>query len=57
MKRSSGKFGILFRRAFNSVLRDKPLNIARFMSGLFSGLLFGCIYYKLGTGASTVADR
>jgi len=27
------------------------------MSGLFSGLLFGAIYFKLGAGASTVADR
>jgi len=51
------KFGILFIRAWKQVTRDKSLNIARFMSGLFSGLLFGAIYYKLGLGASTVADR
>jgi ABC-type multidrug transport system permease subunit len=51
------KFGILFNRAWKQVTRDKSLNIARFMSGLFSGLLFGAIYFRLGAGASTVADR
>ena len=51
------KFGILFTRAWKQVTRDKSLNIARLMSGLFSGLLFGAIYFKLGNGASTVADR
>jgi hypothetical protein len=51
------KFGILFTRAWKQITRDKSLNIARLMSGLFSGLLFGAIYFKLGAGASTVADR
>jgi ABC-type multidrug transport system permease subunit len=56
--RSFGRqFKILFQRAFRQIVRDKPTNIARLMSGLFSALLFGSIYYKLGTGASTVADR
>lgn len=51
------QFKILFQRAFRQIIRDKPTNIARLMSGLFSALLFGTIYFKLGKGASTVADR
>ena len=51
------KFGILFNRAWKQVTRDKSLNIARLMSGLFSGLLFGAIYFQLGCTASTVGDR
>ncbi len=51
------KFGLLFRRALKTVTRDKSLNIARFMSSLFSGLLFGGIYWKLPATASSVADR
>jgi ABC-type multidrug transport system ATPase subunit len=50
-------FSLLFVRAARQVLRDKPLNIARLSSSLFSSLLFGAIYFKLGKGASTVADR
>ena len=51
------KFSILFQRSFNQIIRDKPLNIARFMSSLFSSLLFGVIYYKLSLKSSTIADR
>eukprot|EP01041_Mallomonas_annulata_P004982 gene4983-9958_t len=51
------KFNLLLQRAWRQVVRDKSLNIARFASSLFSALFFGAIYYKLGLGASTVADR
>jgi ABC-type multidrug transport system ATPase subunit len=50
-------FRTLFIRAWRQVTRDKPLNIARLASNLFSGLLFGAIYYKLSNGANTVGDR
>lgn len=40
-KRSLEKFLILNRRAWRQVTRDKPLNIARLASSLFSSLLFG----------------
>jgi hypothetical protein len=39
--RSLEKFVILNRRAWRQVTRDKPLNIARLASSLFSSLLFG----------------
>lgn len=42
------KVRILHKRAWRQVTRDKPLNIARFMSSLFSSLLFGAIYFKMG---------
>lgn len=51
------KFRLLYGRAWKQVTRDKILFMARFMSSLFSGLLFGVIYYKLGLGAHTVPDR
>jgi len=51
------QFGILFQRAFRQVTRDKPLNIARLMSSLFSSLLFGAIYFRLSDSAATVPDR
>ena len=56
-KRSLQKFGILYGRAWKQVTRDKPLNIARFASSVFSALLFGVIYFRMGKGASTAADR
>lgn len=51
------EFRILFRRAWKNVTRDKSLNIARLMSGLFSSLLFGAIYYKMGTTSKSIPDR
>ena len=42
------KVRILHTRAWRQVTRDKPLNIARFCSSLFSSLLFGAIYFKMG---------
>lgn len=51
------QFKTLFLRSWRQVTRDKSLNIARFASSLFSALLFGAIYFKLGTGAGTVPDR
>ena len=42
------KVRILHGRAWRQVTRDKALNIARFCSSLFSALLFGAIYFKLG---------
>ena len=51
------KTQILLVRAWRTVVRDKSLNIARFMSSSFSALLFGAIYFQLGTGAGTVPDR
>ena len=42
------KVRILHGRAWRQVTRDKSLNIARFCSSLFSALLFGAIYFKLG---------
>ena len=57
IKFEAGKFKTLFVRALRSVLRDKSLNIARLMSSLFSSLLFGAIYFKMGMGISTIPDR
>ncbi|RYH27453.1 ATP-binding cassette domain-containing protein [archaeon] len=57
INRSLQKFGILYGRAWKQVTRDKPLNIARFASSVFSALLFGVIYFKLGKESSTAADR
>lgn len=51
------KIGLLYTRAFRNMARDRSLNVARFMSSLFSALLFGAIYFRLGDGASTVPDR
>ena len=51
------KFTILLRRAWRQITRDKALNTARLCSSLFSALLFGAIYFRMGTGASTVPDR
>eukprot|EP01042_Synura_sphagnicola_P000052 gene52-52_t len=56
-KRSLLRFRVLFQRAWRQITRDKALNIARFSSSIFSALLFGAIYFQLGKGASTVADR
>lgn len=55
--RLAEKFTILFRRAWRQITRDRALNIARLCSSLFSALLFGAIYFRMGTGASTVPDR
>jgi hypothetical protein len=57
LKTALTKFVLLYRRAWRSVSRDKSLNIARFMSSLFSALLFGAIYFRMGNGSSTVPDR
>ena len=57
LKAAATKFALLYRRAWRSVSRDKALNIARLASSLFSALLFGAIYFRLGDGASTVPDR
>ena len=57
IRRGIRSFQSLFVRAWRQVTRDKPLNIARFMSSLFVSLLYGAIYNKLGLGASTVSDR
>ena len=57
MGRSLEKFKILHRRAWRQVTRDKALNIARLMSSLFSSLLFGAIYFKMGNGVKTIPDR
>ena len=51
------KFALLYKRAWRNMYRDRGLNIARLCSSLFSALLFGAIYYKMGDGASTVPDR
>ena len=57
IKNSFVMFKVLYVRAVRQITRDKALNIARFMSNLFSGLLFGTIYYQLSNSAVTVADR
>jgi hypothetical protein len=57
IRSSFQSFGVLYVRAWRQVLRDKSLNIARLMSGLFSGLLFGVIYFRMGSSAATVPDR
>lgn len=57
IKRTGRQFVVLFRRAWRQVVRDKALNIARLSSSLFSALLFGAIYFRMGNSASTVADR
>lgn len=51
------KFGILYNRAWKQVARDRPLHIARLASSLFSSLLFGAIYFKLGKSSKSVPDR
>lgn len=50
-------FGVLFVRSWKQVTRDKALNVARLCSNVFSALLFGAIYFKLGNSAVTVPDR
>jgi len=57
LRTSLAQFKTLFVRSLRQVVRDKPLNIARLASSLFSALLFGAIYNKLGAGAGSVPDR
>ena len=57
LRTSLRKFSLLYQRAWRNVSRDKSLFIARFASNIFSALLFGAIYFRLGDGASTVPDR
>lgn len=57
IKHTGRQFAVLFRRAWRQVVRDKALNIARLSSSLFSALLFGAIYFRMGNSASTVGDR
>eukprot|EP01038_Epipyxis_sp_PR26KG_P011383 gene11383-15260_t len=51
------KLRILHLRAWRQVTRDKALNFARFASSLFSALLFGAIYFRMGKGVATIPDR
>mmetsp|Transcript_26198 Transcript_26198/g.33864 ORF Transcript_26198/g.33864 Transcript_26198/m.33864 type:complete len:717 (-) Transcript_26198:247-2397(-) len=48
---------LLFARSWNQVMRSKAANIAKLMSNLSSGLIFGCIFYKLGYKQSNIMDR
>ena len=51
------KFRVLNLRAWRQVIRDKPLNMARLASSLFSALLFGAIYFRMGNTVATIPDR
>eukprot|EP00172_Hildenbrandia_rubra_P000352 Plantae.Rhodophyta-Hildenbrandia_rubra.ctg1164.p1 GENE.Plantae.Rhodophyta-Hildenbrandia_rubra.ctg1164~~Plantae.Rhodophyta-Hildenbrandia_rubra.ctg1164.p1 ORF type:complete len:705 (+),score=135.10 Plantae.Rhodophyta-Hildenbrandia_rubra.ctg1164:300-2414(+) len=57
MARIGGQIQLLFQRAWRQVTRDKKTFIARFMSSLFSSLLFGVIYWRIGYSQSTIQDR
>lgn len=48
---------ILFLRAWRQIIRDKKTNVSRLMSSLFSALLFGSIYWRLGLTQRTIQDR
>lgn len=52
-----GQIGVLLQRAWRQVIRDKKTNVSRFMSSLMSGLLFGAIYWRIGSSQSTIQDR
>jgi len=52
--RSLKKFVILNRRAWRQVTRDKPLNIARLASSLFSSLLFGTIIARMSFCSTSI---
>jgi ABC-type multidrug transport system ATPase subunit len=57
IQQSLRRFGVLYRRAWRQVSRDKSLFIARLASSLFSALLFGGIYFRMGNGVGSIADR
>ena len=57
MVKIGGQIKLLFQRAWKQVTRDKKTFIARFMSSLFSALLFGVIYWRVGYTQSTIQDR
>jgi ABC-type multidrug transport system permease subunit len=48
---------VLFLRAWRQVTRDWKTNFARLASTVFSALLFGSIYYKLGRSQAAGQDR
>jgi ABC-type multidrug transport system permease subunit len=51
------QFRLLFIRSWRQVHRSKVANFARACANIGSGVVFGCIYYKLGKGQSSMNDR
>ncbi|KAK4536284.1 hypothetical protein CDCA_CDCA08G2309 [Cyanidium caldarium] len=47
----------LLWRAWRQAVRDRRTNMARLASTIFSSLLFGAIYYKLGRSQPAIQDR
>jgi ABC-type multidrug transport system ATPase subunit len=48
---------LLLQRAWRQVSRDWKTNLARLGSTIFSALLFGSIYYRLGLSQAAAQDR
>lgn len=55
--RTCRQFGLLFRRSWRQVTRDKATAMARLMSNLSSALVFGAIYFRMGRSQSSIQDR
>jgi hypothetical protein len=51
------QFGLLVRRSWRQVTRDKATAIARLMSNLSSAIVFGAIYFRMGRSQSSIQDR
>ncbi|KAI8472919.1 MAG: P-loop containing nucleoside triphosphate hydrolase protein [Monoraphidium minutum] len=51
------QFGLLFRRSWRQVTRDRATAIARLMSNLSSAVVFGAIYFRMGRSQASVQDR
>ncbi|GBF92012.1 ATP-binding cassette transporter [Raphidocelis subcapitata] len=51
------QFGLLVRRSWRQVTRDKATAVARLMSNLSSALIFGAIYFRMGRSQSSIQDR
>lgn len=52
-----GRIGLLLRRAWRQITRDKKTNMSRFMSSFMSALLFGAIYWRIGGDQAAIQDR
>lgn len=48
---------LLFIRSWNQIIRSKAAIIAKAISNVMSGLIFGAIFYKLGYKQSNIMDR
>eukprot|EP00899_Mesostigma_viride_P021498 jgi/Mesvir1/2934/Mv13999-RA.2 len=51
------QFRLLFVRAWRQVTRDKSTNVARAMVSLWSALIFGSVYWRMGRSQTSIQDR